>query len=220
MVFILVLLGWLFSLTLHEYAHARVAYAGGDYGVKEKGYLSFNPIRYMDPMMSVLIPLVIMLLGGIALPGGLVYVRHDLLRSPAWSAAVSLAGPAANALCAVACAAPFALGFAPESAMGASAGWVALGYLAYLQVMAVVLNLLPIPSFDGFGVIEPFLPLEARRALFPLRRYGFVAVLLLILFVQPVGDAIFGLVRNVTLGLGVPLDFVRQGQAALRSFGR
>jgi len=220
MVFLLVLLGWLFSLTLHEYAHARVAYAGGDYGVKEKGYLSFNPIRYMDPVMSVIIPLVVMLLGGIALPGGLVYVRHDLLRGPGWSAAVSIAGPAANALCAVACAAPFALGVAPESAIGASPVWIAIGYLAYLQVMAVVLNLLPIPSFDGFGVIEPFLPRELRRALFPIRRYGFIAVLLLLFFVQPVGDAIFGLVRSVTEGLGVPIGFVREGQHALKTFGR
>ena len=47
--FVLVLIGWVFSVTLHEFAHAAVAYLGGDYTVKDKGYLSFNPLNTPIP---------------------------------------------------------------------------------------------------------------------------------------------------------------------------
>ena len=49
MTFAVVLFGWIFSVSLHEFAHALVAYWGGDTSVKDKGYLSLNPIRYADP---------------------------------------------------------------------------------------------------------------------------------------------------------------------------
>ena len=53
MTFLIVLAGWIFSLCLHEFAHAAVAHRGGDHTVREKGYLSFNPLRYADPMLSI-----------------------------------------------------------------------------------------------------------------------------------------------------------------------
>ena len=55
--FVCLLIGWVFSLTLHEFSHALVAYLGGDYTVREKGYLSFNPLKYMHPMLSIGLPL-------------------------------------------------------------------------------------------------------------------------------------------------------------------
>ena len=67
MTFIFVLVGWIFSLCLHEFAHAAVAFAGGDTSVREKGYLTFNPLRYVDPIASLFVPLVFLLLGGIGL---------------------------------------------------------------------------------------------------------------------------------------------------------
>ena len=55
MTFIVVLVGWIFSLTLHEFSHALVAYYGGDYTVREKGYLT-NPLKYIHPVTSILLP--------------------------------------------------------------------------------------------------------------------------------------------------------------------
>ena len=101
MTFILVLIGWLLSLCLHEFAHAFVAYQGGDYTVKEKGYLTFNPLKYTHPVYSLLLPLLFLAMGGIGLPGGAVYIERWRLRGPRWETAVSLAGPAMNALVAV-----------------------------------------------------------------------------------------------------------------------
>ncbi len=216
MVLLIVLAGWVFSLTLHEWAHARVALAGGDVTVRAKGYLSFNPIRYMDPFMSVILPIVFVLAGGIALPGGLVYVRTDLLRGPGWAALVSLAGPAANVACALACAAPFALGLAPTFAIDAGPGWVALAYLGHLQIMAIVLNMIPVPPLDGFGVIEPWLSPAARASLRPLKRYGMLAVILVLWFVEPVRNVFFDFVTDLSEALGLPLSFVRAGRLAMR----
>src|SRR3972149_188316 len=98
MTFLVVLIGWIFSLCLHEFAHALVAYYGGDYTVKDKGYLTFNPLKYTHPVYSLLIPMLFLLMGGIGLPGGAVYIETWRLRSRRWESAVSLAGPSAHLL--------------------------------------------------------------------------------------------------------------------------
>jgi len=156
MTFVVVLVGWIFSLCLHEFAHAAVAYAGGDTSVREKGYLTFNPLRYVDPVASIFIPLLFLLLGGIGLPGGAVYINQARLRSRYWVTLVSLAGPAANLLLAVLLGLVLKFGVAPPNAAPA------LAFLGLLQVTALILNLLPIPPLDGYRAISPFLPLPLR----------------------------------------------------------
>src|SRR5512139_3564040 len=101
MTFTIVLIGWIFSLCLHEFSHALVAYNGGDYTVKEKGYLSFNPLKYTHPIFSIVLPLIFLLLGGIGLPGGAVYVETCRIRNRNWLSLMSLAGPASNLLLAI-----------------------------------------------------------------------------------------------------------------------
>src|SRR5207244_11119180 len=94
--FLVVTVLWVFSVCLHEFGHAAAAYRGGDYTVKDKGYLTLNPLHYAHPVYSLLMPVVFMLLGGIGLPGGAVYIDHSLLRSRAWETWVALAGIAMN----------------------------------------------------------------------------------------------------------------------------
>src|SRR5512146_3018031 len=101
MTFLIVILGWIFSLCLHEFSHALVAYYGGDTTVRDKGYLTFNPLKYTHPVYSIVLPLLLLLMGGIGLPGGAVYIENWRLRSRGWISAVSLAGPTANLLVAV-----------------------------------------------------------------------------------------------------------------------
>src|SRR5664279_2990917 len=127
MTFIVVLVGWIISLTLHEFSHAMVAYLGGDYTVKDKGYLTFNPLKYTHPVYSLLLPLVFLLLGGIGLPGGAVYIETWRLRSKAWVSAVSLAGPTSNLFLAIVLG--LFLHFAPVSQEGI---WPALSFLGLL----------------------------------------------------------------------------------------
>src|SRR5689334_2297001 len=96
LVVLFICFGWMLSLCLHEFGHAIVAYWGGDTSVKDKGYLTLNPLKYTDPNLSLLMPMLFLLIGGIALPGGAVYINHNRLRNRFWQSAVSAAGPIAD----------------------------------------------------------------------------------------------------------------------------
>ncbi len=76
-VFLFVIFGWIASLSLHEYAHALFAYRGGDRTVASRGYLKLNPLKYAHPVLSIVLPVLFLLLGGIGLPGGAVWVDHS-----------------------------------------------------------------------------------------------------------------------------------------------
>ena len=80
-VVVLVLAGWAVSLCLHEFGHAYVAYRAGDRSVRGKGYLTLDIRRYTDLGLSFVLPVVFLLLGGIPLPGGAVWIDHGAIRS-------------------------------------------------------------------------------------------------------------------------------------------
>ncbi|HEV2956849.1 MAG TPA: site-2 protease family protein [Xanthobacteraceae bacterium] len=214
MTFIFVLVGWIFSLCLHEFAHAAVAFLGGDTSVREKGYLTFNPLRYVDPIASLFVPLVFLLLGGIGLPGGAVYIQARRLRSKWWACAVALAGPVANLTIAGALVLVLS-----NSTMARGAAAPALAFLALLQVTAVILNLLPVPPLDGYGAIAPFLPQRLRIA---FNRWGSLPlfVLLLILWFVPTVSSWFWITTfRVAGALGIPLTLAGLGMRQFRIFG-
>ncbi|WP_007024355.1 site-2 protease family protein [Saccharomonospora iraqiensis] len=186
-VFLLVIGGWALSLTLHEFGHAIVAYRGGDHEVAAKGYLALDIRRYTDPVLSLVLPLIILAIGGIPLPGGAVWINQWALRSRAVSSRVSLAGPLTN----------LALGIvltltviSVEMPVGLLAG---LSYLASLQILAFVINILPVPGLDGYGALEPYLPPRAREFGHQARPWAPLVLLALILAVPTAGQALWGL---------------------------
>lgn len=213
MTFVVVLLGWIFSLCVHEYAHARTAYAGGDTSVRDKGYLSFNPLRYTDPIYSMVMPLVFLALGGIGLPGGAVYIETHRLRTPSWRSAVSAAGPLSN----LGLALVLALTLRLDIVAGSIAG-PALAFLAYLNVMAMLFNILPIPPLDGYGVIAPHLAPDLRARFDRVSRWGIVVVFVLLWFVPPAYRGFWSVVSLIASVLGVPLDLASHGLQAFTSF--
>lgn len=156
-VFATVLGGWVITLCLHEFAHAATALAGGDQSVRRSGYLTLNPARYVDTSNSLIIPIVLLAIGGIPLPGGAVMVRPGSFRYRWWGSVVAAAGPVTNLVAGVALALVAAQ---LDSAMGA-----ALSFLALLQFVAGLLNLLPLPGFDGYGILSPYMPRPLTAAL-------------------------------------------------------
>lgn len=210
MTFAVVLIGWIFSLCLHEFSHALVAYYGGDTTVREKGYLTFNPLKYTHPVYSIVLPLLFLLVGGIGLPGGAVYIETWRLRSRRWVSAVSLAGPAANLLLAIVLG--IVLSVAPVDQNGI---WPGLAFLAFLQISAVVLNLVPLPPFDGFGAIDPYLPNDLRANIAQVRGMLPLVVFFLLWYVPFVNNGFWRLVTFIASLLGVPFDLVLVG---LRGF--
>jgi len=213
MTFIFVLVGWIFSLCLHEFAHAAVAFLGGDTSVREKGYLTFNPLRYVDPIASIFVPLVFLLLGGIGLPGGAVYIDARRLRSRWWACAVALAGPAANLAIAGVLVLVLSTG-----AMARNAAAPPLAFLALLQVTALILNLLPVPPLDGYRAIAPFLPKNLQMT---FDRWGSVPLFLLLLilwFVPTVSSWFWVTTFRIAAALGIPLALAGLGLKQFRIF--
>jgi Zn-dependent protease len=205
--------GWLVSLCLHEFGHAVVALWGGDRSVVAKGYLTLNPLRYTEVGLSLVLPLLFLVMGGLGLPGGAVWVNRGAIRSRAMRSFTSLAGPLISALVGLAVAAPFLAGWAPLRAHPTFAS--ALALLALLQVTAVIINLLPVPGLDGFGVVEPFLSTRTLERLGPVRRWGWL-VLFVLLFWTPRGSEVFWDTAGRVLDL---LDVSRSAAVAgLRAF--
>jgi Zn-dependent protease len=158
---ILVLGGWAVSLCLHEFGHAYVAYRGGDREVMFKGYLTLDIRRYTDPLLSIVLPVIFLLIGGIPLPGGAVWINNHALRNKRVQSWVSLAGPLSNLFVGVLLTLSVVLFFDPTDLLifggGGSALANALSFLALLQIMAFLLNILPVPGLDGWGAIQPYL---------------------------------------------------------------
>jgi Zn-dependent protease len=207
---IIVCVGWILSVCLHEFGHAIVAYCGGDYTVKDKGYLTFNIFKYTDPGMTLFFPVLILILGGIALPGAAVYIDHTKLRSRMWESAVAAAGPISTALCGIVLALPFMLHIFPDWVPDDV--WNGLAFLIELEVYAFILNSLPIPPFDGYGFIDPWLPMPARLKMREFSRYSMWVVFLLIWTVQPVNAALWAVADTLTALLHVNARMAAVGQ--------
>lgn len=208
-----VLAGWVLSVMAHEFSHAVTAWLAGDHTVKAKGYLSFDPRRYGDLGVSLVIPLVFLILGGIAFPGGAVYLRHDLMRGPAWRAAAALAGPAATLAILLILASILRVW---GSFGGGGPLYEALTVLAFLQAMAAILNLLPVPGLDGFGAIRPFLPAGLAPSL--RRAEGLVLVAFLVCFflVPGASGLLFAAAAQLAAAVGLPLEALPEGWRAFR----
>ena len=208
-VFLLVTVGWVFSVCLHEFGHAFVAYRGGDYTVKDKGYLTLNPVHYTHPVYSLLMPVVFMLMGGIGLPGGAVYINDELLHSKKWRTAVSLAGPAMNLGLLFLLCLPFWFGVVHEK-LGPG-----LAFLAQLQISAIVLNLLPLPPLDGFRAISPWLREDIRERLLANSNVFLWVLFIVMWYVQPVNNAFWDVVNSTGGRLGIEPYLANEG---LRQF--
>ena len=205
--FLVVLVGWIFSLCLHEFSHAIVAYWGGDLSVKDKGYLSFNPIKYVDPLFSIVLPIIFLLIGGLGLPGGAVYIDRSRLRNKIWDSAVSLAGPISNLFLAIV----IALILQIDAVSNSSAAPV-LSFLGMLQASVFVLNLVPIPPLDGFGAIAPFLPDSIREAAYAYGSYGVFLIFFALFQVDAASREFWGLVHGISDTLGISRQLAYEGQ--------
>jgi Zn-dependent protease len=226
-VFLFVITGWLVSLCLHEYAHAVVGFFAGDKTVADRGYLRLNPLKYTSPLLSIVLPVVVVILGGIGLPGGAVWVDHRLIRSRAKDSLISAAGPLTNVIIAVVLAVPFLIGFGPRlidtggntfSVFGQQTHvefWSALSALAFLQVTASVLNFLPIPGLDGGSILAPWLSPAYQKAWNLFAPYGFI-LLFLALWQTRLGDWFFSLVYWLCEQIGLSQVLISFGLQLMR----
>ena len=207
-VFVFVIAGWLVSLCLHEFGHAFTAWRFGDRGAEMRGYLTLNPLRYTHPGLSLVLPLLFIALGGIGLPGGAVYVQTSFM-TPLRRSLVSLAGPAANLVLAGLLLGATRVCYDPAHPVFFSG----LAFLGFLQVTAVLLNLLPVPGLDGYGALEPHLSPATQRAVAPFSQWGLLVLLVLLISSPMLNQKFFGLVLWVVDLFAVPRLLVSWGMS-------
>jgi Zn-dependent protease len=220
-VFVFVLCGWLVSLCLHEFSHAFTALRGGDHTVAEKGYLTLNPVKYGHPVLTVLLPVLFLIGGGIPLPGGAVMIETHRLRNRFRDSLVSFAGPLVNIVCAgvlltvLSVAGPDAI-FSLEEPRAAF--WSALTLMAYLQIATAVLNLLPIPGLDGYGVIGPYLSDSARAFARSILPFGMLIVFMVVLL-PPVRAALTAATDAILDAADAPINGLYYGFQLFQFWG-
>jgi Zn-dependent protease len=183
----------LLAITVHEAAHGWVAWRCGDDTAYRLGRVTFNPLRHIDPIGTVLLPAMLLLASGGQVLFGFakpVPVNFGRLRHPRRdSVLVAAAGPGVNI--AMACAAGFLIHLIvllPESA----ARWVGLNLLnaVWINVLLAVFNMLPIPPLDGGRVAVGLLPPALSLPLARIERFGIMVVLGVLLVLPMLGRAL------------------------------
>ena len=176
----------LFSITLHEAAHAWVANRCGDVTAKALGRLSINPLKHIDPVGTVLVPIFVAVLSGFQFIFGWakpVPINWNQLRKPRRDMAlVAAAGPVANILMALMWAACAKLG----SMLGPDTSMIAL-YLRLtgeagilINLVLCFLNLIPVPPLDGGRILTSLLPPKLALHYSRLEPFGFLIIIVLL----------------------------------------
>lgn len=194
---VIVLLVILLSMTLHEAMHAFVSYWLGDDTAKREGRLTLNPIKHIDPFLTIILPIGLLLVGAPVFGGAKpVPFNPDRVRYDEWGAAlVAIAGPLTNFVLAFVFFGVYALLGAPDSQ-------TILGKVLSLAVTVnlgfFVFNILPIPPLDGSRVLYALAPDFVRRGMEFIERYGLIVVFLLVLFAGPyLGVVMMGSINGI-----------------------
>lgn len=172
-----------FSVVVHEVAHGYMAYRFGDLTAKYAGRLTFNPIKHIDPLGSIILPFIMSLL-----PGGLILGwakpvpinPYNFTRRKLGEFATAFAGPLSN-MC---IAGVFILLIRFSDALGMNSSFVEL-CLVVVMINAVLafFNLIPIPPLDGYRIASLLLPQKiAEKFEYLSQRFGLLLVLFFVLF--------------------------------------
>jgi len=192
---ITVLIVILFSMTLHEAMHGFVAYWLGDDTAKLQGRLTLNPIKHIDPFLTILLPIMLAVVGAPIFGGAKpVPFNPARVKYDEWGAAlVALAGPMTNFVIAFVCFGIWALSGADNNVTGEVLMIAVLVNLGFF-----VFNMLPIPPLDGSRVVYALAPDFVRLGMEMIERYGILFVFAIILLAsQYIGTALLAVIEII-----------------------
>ncbi len=190
-IWILIFIILIFSAILHEYAHGYTAYYLGDPTAKNMGRLTLNPIPHIDPFLTIILPLVMIILPTNFIIGGAkpVPINPANLRGRYDQLKVALAGPSSNIFLAIV----FGLfiRFVPAITENDSL-FFAFGAVVFINLLLAVFNLLPIPPLDGSHILFTFFPSISHEVKMFFAKYGFfMLIAALLLFSHIIFYALF-----------------------------
>lgn len=183
-VFLIVIL--IFSIVIHEVSHGAMANYLGDPTAKYAGRLTLNPIRHLDPIGSVILPIFLILMAKLT-GGGIIFGwakpvpinPYNFKDQKYGSAKTALAGPGAN----LAIALIFGLSLRFLPILSAVPGfYIIFSYIVYINILLAVFNLLPIPPLDGSHILFTFLPYSMQNIKIFLSQFGLFILLFIIFF--------------------------------------
>lgn len=197
MEFLFIIAILIMSVVIHETAHGWMALYLGDPTAKYAGRLTLNPLKHLDPIGSVLVPLAGYLTGGFIIGWAKpVPFNPNNLRSKWGEGLVAAAGPLSN----IAVATVFGLFLRylyPQGLLSENFVFMA-GYLVFINIILAIFNLIPLPPLDGSKIIFSLLPYRFQYIRHNIERYGLVLVLLAVFFVwqfiYPLAVSIFGFI--------------------------
>jgi len=203
---ILLIVILIFSVVMHEVSHGVVANSLGDSTAKNAGRLTLNPIPHLDPIGSVALPLMLILISTATGGGGIIFGwakpvpvnTHNLRDQKFGSAKVSLAGPASNL--AIAVFFGLVLRFLPVAQVDPTLVLV-FSTIVFLNILLAVFNLLPIPPLDGSHILFTFLPESMNHIKIALSQYGFIFLLFIIFFFFPFISLIVNFIFRLIVGV-------------------
>ncbi|CAH9019557.1 site-2 protease family protein [Candidatus Nitrosacidococcus sp. I8] len=175
----------LFAVTVHEVAHGWVALQLGDYTAKTMGRLTLNPLRHVDPIGTLIVPGILLILGGIVFGWAKpVPVSWDRLRNPKRDMAiVAIAGPIANLIMAISWALIARLGMSLTENLPILG--IPLAYMGtagvFINAILMIVNLVPLPPLDGGRVLVGLLPNPLAYKVSRIEPYGILLLLILLL---------------------------------------
>ena len=182
MEYIFLILVLIFSIVIHEVAHGAMANYLGDPTAKYAGRLTLNPIKHLDPIGSVLVPLFLVIMQSPFLIGWAkpVPINPYNFRDQKYGGAKSaLAGPASNLLLALI----FGLVLRFLPGISEVSGLVTIfSYIVFINILLAIFNLVPIPPLDGSHILFTFLPDRFSNIKILLQQYGFFILIFFILF--------------------------------------
>ncbi len=179
----------LVSMTLHEAMHGFVSYWLGDDTAKLQGRLTLNPIKHIDPFLTILLPLTLAIVGAPIFGGAKpVPFNPERVRGDEWGvAAVALAGPLTNLVLAfVLFGVGTLLGFNLTDYGYVSVEEMILTYAVFINLGFFVFNMIPVPPLDGSRVLYALAPDFVRRGMEYVEQYGLIFVFAIVLLASSV----------------------------------
>ncbi len=179
----------LVSMTLHEAMHGFVSYWLGDDTAKFQGRLTLNPIKHIDPFLTILLPLTLAIIGAPIFGGAKpVPFNPERVRGEEWGvAAVALAGPLTNLVIAFVLFGVGALsGFNLANLSYGSLPEMILAYGVFINLGFFVFNIIPLPPLDGSRVLYALAPDFVRRGMEVIEQYGLIFVFAVVLLASSV----------------------------------